>query len=84
MYVGSHKSSCGVIVICERGMTIKEMAEKNNAGLDLPAWKVNPPIRRDDGGYAKFASDHALRPIRPQGEDDEMLKIAGLPAVGKL
>lgn len=80
MYVGSHKSASGVIVLCEREITLAEMTQKKNALLDLPAWKVNPPIRRDDGSYADFASDHALRPIRSQDGADEMLAIAGLPA----
>lgn len=82
MYVGSHKSASGVIVMCERRITIAEMAQKKNAELDLPAWKVNPPIRRDDGGYATFASDYALRPIRSHDGVDEMLNIAGIPAKG--
>jgi len=78
IYIGQHKVVFGVIVKCVRPMRWFDRFRPSYR-IQLPAWRICPPIMFPDGRLSEFASDHCLRPIRDSDGTDEMIRIAGLP-----
>ena len=67
-YVGRHKQHYGKIVLI--------VAPHPYA---IGAWLHEPELPTDDGESANSVWDYAVRPIRDQDGEDEMLRIAGKP-----
>lgn len=46
---------------------------------DQPTWKIDRKIKTMSGYMSDLACDEFLKPIRDSDDEDEMLRIAGLP-----
>lgn len=44
-----------------------------------PSWKIDRKIKNMSGGMNDIVCDEFLKPLRDNDDEDEMLRIAGLP-----
>lgn len=75
IYVGwGSPKDLGQIVTCVKFLGDLPVA----GGGTAPMWLVEPPLKNSD--YRRdWVADGALRPIRPNDGEDEMIRIAGKP-----
>ena len=69
----------GKIVRCVRLRGLKPQAYPDRVEL-APSWEVDRPLVGWNGTVGNNIEDSRLRPIRDDDGEDEMLRIAGVPA----
>ena len=82
MIIYSLADNEGKVVICLEFVG-RRIPHRSSGAEDF--WRVDTPIRcltekgKPSLEFSPYVSDSCLRPMRPTGEIDEMLIIAGLP-----
>ena len=81
--VCSVSSNEGKIVRCVKLHTLPHGFDADGRWQDQPIgarWVIEPTLPVDRGDYSYTIADAYLRPIRGTEGQDEMLRIAGVPA----